>query len=269
MRRLDQAASRLEPIPRTSRRKAEREELPPAAAVVCKDDTDEWLKGPALFEWVREHFGPRIPISFSAGKDSVALAIAAKPYFDELIPLYFYHVPGLQFVERALAYYEQHLFGRPILRLPHQILWRDLVNGTDQPPHRYKVLEPLQAARHTFRKLNDAVRASEHLGDRVPFLIGTRAKDSAVRRMALMRSGPYSARQRTVWGIWDWSIEDVTGAIAGAGLGLPHDYAIWSHSFDGIQHQFLAGIREHYPDDYATILRWFPLAEATFARWRA
>lgn len=264
MIRITGAARKLEPTPPRTKAKAK---PAPAAPAVCKDSNGDWLQGPDLFRWAREHFGPRMPISFSAGKDSIALAVAAKPFFDELVPVYFYHVPGLRFVERSLAYYEEHLFGRRIVRLPHQILWKDLVNGTDQPPHRYKVVEPLETHRHSFAKLNAAVRSSERLGEQVPFLIGTRVADSALRRMSFVTHGPYSARRRTLWGIWNYTIEDVTRTIAGASLTLPPDYALWSHSFDGCQHQFLEAIRDHYPDDYETILRWFPLADTTFARW--
>ena len=65
---------------------------------------------------------PRVLLSFSTGKDSIAAALALRRAgFDEVQPFYMYQVPGnLEFIEESLAYYERTLFdGVHIVRVPH------------------------------------------------------------------------------------------------------------------------------------------------------
>jgi hypothetical protein len=55
-------------------------------------------------------------------------------------------------------------------------------------------------------------------------------------------------------------------AISEAGVDLPPDYALFNRSFDGLDVRILREIKRAYPADYATILRWFPLADLELAR---
>lgn len=45
------------------------------------------------------------------------------------------------------------------------------------------------------------------------------------------------------------------------------DYKIWNRSFDGMKYQFLFGVKENYPDDWQTILEYFPLTELELKRY--
>ena len=61
-------------------------------------------------------------LAFSAGKDAIAAWLAIRPHFERVIPYYLYLVPGLEFVEESLAFYER-FFGAKIARLPHSRLY--------------------------------------------------------------------------------------------------------------------------------------------------
>ena len=43
-------------------------------------------------------------------------------------------------------------------------------------------------------------------------------------------------------------------------MPLPVDYEMFGRSFDGIDYRFISPIKERFPDDYARILEWFPMA---------
>jgi hypothetical protein len=62
--------------------------------------------GQALFGKVKKHNGERALLSFSAGKDALAAALALREHYEEVVPFYMYLVPGLPFVEESLDYYE-------------------------------------------------------------------------------------------------------------------------------------------------------------------
>jgi hypothetical protein len=78
--------------------------------------------------------------------------------------------------------------------------------------------------------------------------------------------GPVNLSNRTQKPIWDWRKRHVMDAISEAGVDLPPDYALFNRSFDGLDVRFLREIKRAYPADYATILRWFPLADLELAR---
>ncbi len=51
---------------------------------------------------------PRVLLSFSRGKDSIAMWLAMRGHFEKIVPYYFYLVPGLlDFEKRSLEFYEK------------------------------------------------------------------------------------------------------------------------------------------------------------------
>ena len=49
-------------------------------------------------------------------------------------------------------------------------------------------------------------------------------------------------------------------------IELPCDYAWFGRSFDGIDKRFTKVLKDKAPDDYATLLEWFPLLEVDHVR---
>lgn len=98
--------------------------------------------GEEIVAQVRRETGGKTILAFSTGKDSIAAMLAIRDAFDEVIPVYMYLVPGLEFVEESLAYSERVLFGgRRIRRMPHPSLYRWLNGMVYQPPHRAPVIK--------------------------------------------------------------------------------------------------------------------------------
>ena len=84
-------------------------------------------------------------LAFSCGKDSIAAWLQMRKYFKHIVPYYCYIVPGLEFVEKSLSYYED-FFGCHIYRLPHRSLYRFLRGMVFQsPPHVTKIEATLAA----------------------------------------------------------------------------------------------------------------------------
>ena len=93
---------------------------------------------------------------------------------------------------------------------------------------------------------------------------GVRACDTMVRRVALRDHGPFGPDNVKI--IWDWSTKEVKDIIAANKIKLPVDYDLFGRSFDGIGYQYSKPIKEHFPQDYETMLKWFPLLELEIMR---
>lgn len=177
------------------------------------------------------------------------------PFFLELIP-------GLAFIDEQMTRYERH-FGCRIHRFAHPSLWRMLRNLVFQPPERCAAIEQTPLPRTSYESIEARMR--EWHGD-LWVARGCRAADSPMRRMHFARNGPVNWRRRLADVVWDWRLDDVVGAIASEGVGLPVDYEWFGLSFDGIDARFLGPLRQHAPDDYRRILDVFPLADLDLCR---
>jgi hypothetical protein len=70
--------------------------------------------------------------------------------------------------------------------------------------------------------------------------------------------------------IFDWNADRVAQCFRDERITLPVDYEMFGRSFDGIDERFLRPIHDRFPEDYAKILEWFPLADLELKRmdWR-
>jgi 3'-phosphoadenosine 5'-phosphosulfate sulfotransferase (PAPS reductase)/FAD synthetase len=211
-----------------------------------------------------------ITIAFSGGKDSLAMWLALDAYCPDLrvLPVYWYLVPRLGFVERALTYYEAR-FDTPILRLPHPDRFDMLERYSFQPPSRYTgidwALTPVNDAVITMDTLMADVRRAYGIPDAFHG-IGIRAADSPVRRTLYRKFGAFPPKGQLCYPVIGWTSADVEAALSSTRTMLPPEYRYYGRSFDGIMYRWLAPIREHYPADWARILGDFPLAELEFVR---
>jgi 3'-phosphoadenosine 5'-phosphosulfate sulfotransferase (PAPS reductase)/FAD synthetase len=225
-----------------------------------------WPNGREVAEAMRGRSDACI-LSFSCGKDSLAAWLVLREVFEpeKITPVYKYLVPGLAFVERSLAYYED-FFGCRIRRYPHPSFYRWLVRLVYQAPQNCALIEAARLPEFSHEHLMERVREDCGLAADTWVAVGTRACDSPTRRMAFARHGPTNETRQSFMPVWDWSKSDVVGAIRKAGVKLPADYRVFGRSFDGIDFRFLYGIKKHWPADYARILEFFPLAELVIKR---
>lgn len=223
------------------------------------------MTGAECIARVREHQRDTL-LAFSTGKDAIAAWLAIREAFDTVHPYYLYLVPGLEFVEESIAYYEQ-FFGRRIHRLPHPSLHRWLNAFTFQPPERVLAIKQAGLPPHSYEDVRKVL--AEDLGLPIGTLVadGVRAADSPMRRVAIAKHGPISWSQHKYHPIHDWVAADLVASFRSHSVKLPIDYRIFGRSFDGIDARFLVPMKKHLPGDYARVLEWFPLAEVEVYRW--
>lgn len=204
-------------------------------------------------------------LAFSCGKDSLAAWLALRPHFKKIIPIYYYLVPDLGFVEESLRYYEEW-FQTRIYRLPHASLYRWLTNYTFQPPEHQTILWAARMRTFSHEEIRDGL--AEQLGLPTKWTaLGTRAADSPARLMNFRKHGPINHNKNNYCPVWDWKKDRLISTIKEAGVLLPKEYRTFGRSFDGLDFRFLYGIKQHWPEDYQKILQFFPLAELEIKRY--
>ena len=220
----------------------------------------------ALCRYVCERSDGKVLLSFSRGKHSSASLVQLRRHrFTDIIPFFFQAGPKLRFVEESLSYYEEVL-GRPIIRLPHPSMQRMLKEGVCQPPERLYLCEAFDDMRKvTPPMMEDYLRRKLGMPDAFS-AVGNRASDTPVRRASINKNGSLTPDRRSFLPIYDWTRSRVADEIEASGIKLPIDYEMFGRSWDGIQFAFIEPLRRRYPDDYARLLQWFPLADADKAR---
>jgi hypothetical protein len=207
-------------------------------------------------------------LAFSRGKDSIATWLALRPHFKRIVPVYYERIPGLEFTQESLAYFEDW-FGCKIIRRLHPSFIHQLHHAVFQPYHRAELIASYgfpSKTTYTYDLILEDVRDELGLPDDTPVANGTRVADSLARRLAFKKFGPVNFNRHSWSPIYDWAHADVASEIERAGVKLPVDYELWGHSFDGLDSRFLGPLKERLPRDYATVLKWFPLAELELVR---
>lgn len=227
----------------------------------------ETLTGEQVIQRIRAH-EDTIVLSFSCGKDSIAawLELRKRKYaFKRIIPVYMWLVPGMEFVEESLEYYEK-FFRTHIYRIPHPSFYRWLNNLTFQSPENCHVIDAINFPQPDYDGLMKWL--SEDLGykEKPWMATGVRAADSPTRRAAITRYGAINERRRTFFPVWDWNKARLIEEISAAGVKLPVDYPMFGRSFDGIDRRFMEPLKGYYPRDYQRILQFFPLADIDIFR---
>lgn len=209
--------------------------------------------------------GKPVLLQFSCGKDSIATWIALEAAEIEVIPVYMWLVPNLEFINEELDYFEE-VFQTPILYMPHPAFYMYLRNATAQAPERLSLIESMDIPRITFTNTWEAIR--ESLGAEDLWLAdGVRAADSIVRRASFVRHGVMKEKpSKKVSPIADWLKGEVMDAINKRGVKLPIDYELFGRSFDGLDYRFIKPMKDHLPEDYKVLETWFPLLEADIVR---
>lgn len=206
-------------------------------------------------------------LAFSTGKDSIAAWLQVRKFFRRVVPYYCYLVPGLSFVEKSLAYYED-FFGQHIYRLPHRSLYRMLGAMVFQPPQHVTYIESLDMPGDEYNDttIGEIIRQTANLPAGAYVGTGVRMADSPMRRIGIKTHGAINHNGKRFYPVYDWLKEDLLREIDAAGVKLPVDYRLFGRTFDGIDYRFLKPIKENYPDDYERILNFFPLAELELKR---
>lgn len=206
-----------------------------------------------------------VVLSFSGGKDAIACWLRIREEFKTIIPVYFYIIPDLEFVEEALRYYED-FFKTKIYRIPHPSLYRMIKYGVYQPHWRYEEIDNWGLEEFTYREAIDWLCEDYGFGKNLWTVIGTRKNDSIIRRVFFNRHGPVHYGEKKLFPIMDLSKQDLIDLFEKEKIHLPIDYKIFGRSFDGIDYRFLKPIKKHFPRDYERIKELFPLVDVEIFR---
>lgn len=210
--------------------------------------------------------GRPVLLAFSRGKDSIATWLALRDAGVDVIPFHMYRIPGIAYEAENLAYFED-FFDTRIHRLPHPWLFNALNACIYQPPERCAVIDAANLPSFTYEQICHCLKDDLGLDEDTWVCEGVRACDSQVRRIAMKTHGPLRPNSGyKCSAIWDWRIADVRAAIDAAGIEWPPDYRWFGRSFDGIDLRFIGPLREHAPEDYEQVRRWFPLVDLLFFR---
>lgn len=210
-------------------------------------------------------------VAFSGGKDALAATLALMDDGIEVRPAHLYGIPGeepmtaIGFVEDSLNRFEDQL-GIEIRRYPHPSLYRKLNNLVFQPPERFNIINAARLPAPTYEELWHEIRIDLEVDEDTWVADGVRASDSLVRRASIKKHGAMKHDSRKASPIYDWLQGSVHDYIDMHGIDLPIDYELFGRSFDGIDYRFIKPIKEHLPEDYEQIKRWFPLVELEILR---
>lgn len=227
------------------------------------------LAGRELIERVKQHnpAGETILLSFSMGKDSLAMWLYLREHFD-VVPYFLYWVPHLSFVDAALAYYEDY-FGQEIIKLPHPLFYQMLRTYAYREPHELAIVAAMDLLDFDFAWIDDAIAAWYALDN--PFCaIGMRAADNIDRRNLILQQGSVGVKKRRYYyPVWDWTVDQVSQIIIDNRMKIPADYKYWGRTLAAFDYQYLKPLRAAFPADYERIHQWFPLIDAEFFRYEA
>lgn len=227
----------------------------------------EWPSGARLIDEYREACGGKTVLAFSRGKDAIATALAIRDKI-EIIPVHYELVPDLDFIDQGLAYYEKHLFGRRIIRLPHPNMRKHLaMSFLHQSLANAEVITSARLEVFDHAYLHDKVIEQESLPENIWTAIGVRAADSPMRRTAMNKYGPMRHKTKNWYPIWDWNKERLMDEIKRSGISLPVDYWLWGRSFDGLDVRFILPMKQHLPKDFERLKLWYPMIEADIMRY--
>src|ERR1041384_2666167 len=125
----------------------------------------------------------RCLLSFSTGKDAICIWLELQKYFEKIIPVYYYLVPELSFIEASLRYYED-VFKTEIIRVPNPNLYRMLNNGVYQTPGTWKVIKRLKLPNFNYDEIFNYVK-QDFAAPETPTAIGNRMYDNLNRYGAI------------------------------------------------------------------------------------
>lgn len=202
--------------------------------------------------------------AFSRGKDSIAAFLYLKDFFDKIIPYHLALIPGLRFVNESLEYYENVLDTEIERYMMHIATSEGLDRQFFQDPYDAGVNSELDMWKYEFAHVNNMIRKERGL----PEGWGAESvlsSDSLVRRIAINKSGPFSAKRGMFFPIADWTPTQVLEYTKH--LALAPDYLMSGRTLCSIPNaDMMDRMEEHYPDDAEKVKKWFPLVRAQNAR---
>lgn len=195
-------------------------------------------------------------VGFSGGKDSIVCADLCFKYFRNIKMFFMYLVPGLEFQEKMLNWYENK-YNTEIIRMPH-----------------FEVSEFLKYGSFTMADwdvdvvgINDTY---EYLRQETGFhwiAAGERCADSIVRNAMIKQSGSIDHKRGRFYPLAYWRKNEVLQYIKYKKLYLSPEQKKLGFSFRSLAGREVAVIKKYYPKDYERILKVYPFIGAGVERF--
>jgi hypothetical protein len=207
----------------------------------------------------------KVTIGFSTGKDSVVgLDMLIKAGI-EPIPIYFYCVPDLTFINNNIKMYEEH-FGIRVIKLPHPMLYDYIDNASWQPLDRGKSIPSY--SKITFAELTKGYLMCMQIKDVEYDCNCMKMADSLNRRLLLRKLPDIEEKKKIIYLTKYLTNTDCFNYIKTNNIPLTRDYEIWGRSWDGLKYDYSMGVKKFYPEDYEKIKEMFPLIDAEILRYK-
>lgn len=229
--------------------------------VRLKETSDQLCKRLAA-----EHKGVAV-LSFSMGKDSIASYIQMRKYFDKVYPVFLYMVPGLEFQQEQIAYYEKQI-GERIQQFPNPGFYKQLNCFMYQSLENLDVIWDADLYEAEYDDIFALAKMDLNISQDTYTGVGNRMSDSLNRRTSIIKYGPFNLKRKQFFPVFDWTTSEVVEAIRESGIRLPIDYKIWGRSFDGFDFRFLDGLKTHFPNDFRKVQEVFPLVDLELIRFQ-
>lgn len=205
-------------------------------------------------------------LSFSRGKDSIAAWLKLRRFFKRVIPIYFYNVPNLSFVNKSIEYYENY-FETKIIQLPNPSFIHQLNSGMFQTLNNALSMIKLDIPNLKNDDFFNIYKEQNNLSLDIYTALGIRATDNLQRWTAFVTNGCVNEKRKTFFSIFDYSIKSLEKELIDAKIKMPIDYKLWGKSFDAMQYRFIVEIKKHFPEDYEKIKEYFPLIDIEILRY--
>jgi hypothetical protein len=208
----------------------------------------------------------KVTIGFSTGKDSLVGLSLLKKVGIEIIPVYFYIVPGLKFIESTIKRYED-IFEMKVVKLPHPILY-DYINHQDwQPIDRAVTLANCKLGHISFRLITNIYFESSQIKGYDYDCNCMKMADSLNRRLLLKNKPDIDEESKVIYLTKYFTTNEIFKYLKENNIPLSDDYRIFGRSWDGLSYHFSMGVKKYYPEDYELIKEYFPLIDAELMRY--
>jgi phosphoadenosine phosphosulfate reductase len=193
-------------------------------------------------------------VAFSGGKDSLTVMDLCVRNFKRVEGFFMYLVPGLACQDDRIKEAEDR-WGVPIHRVPHWLLDKLLRFGFYSFNHWVENQLPPWKLKDVY----ELIRADTG----IPIIAhGAKRADSRWRKRMLVTWGKDPAM---LYPVVDWTKPDVWSYLRARNIPIPDGTTTAATGID-LSTPSLLWLHDHYPADFDTLCRVFPLAEAVV--WR-
>lgn len=193
-------------------------------------------------------------VSYSGGKDSLAVLDLCSRAFKRVICFYMYLVPGLKVIDDQMTLARER-WGVEVLFYPHRVFFQALQDGLYCKEGFWNDDLPMLS----LREIYDWVI----LDTGIPQIAtGAKASDSMARRRFFKNTESWDD---IFYPLKGWNKHDVLAYCRAQRIPLPDAHAGNTTGVD-LSTRSLLWLHDSYPDDFKRLCQWFPFAEAVVYR---